>query len=217
MSPCPEVTGAAIKHLRSSDKVLRGAIDDVGAYTLKLERNRFRMLVRSILSQQISTATARAIRGRLEELTGGITAKSLVVLDIQQLRAIGVSNQKAAYLLDLAKKTTERRIRFRSFARMADEEIISELTTIKGIGRWTAQMCLIFSLGRPDVFPTDDLGVRSAIRNLYGLESLPDKNGCEAIAAPWRPFASFASWYLWRSLDLPKRERLSPKTASRGL
>src|SRR5207247_2522549 len=124
---------------------------DVGPFTLTLERDRFRMLVRSILSQQISTGAARAIRKRLDDLTGGITPPALIVLNQRKLRAIGVSNQKAGYLLDLAKKTHAGEIRFRKFSRMSDEEIVTELTAIKGIGRWTAQMCLIFSMGRLDV------------------------------------------------------------------
>jgi DNA-3-methyladenine glycosylase II len=197
----------AIAHLRASDPVMARVIGAVGPYTLKPSRHGFRMLVRSILSQQISMGAARSIRRRLEKHLGTtrFTAAMLAPLTPAELRTLGVSPQKAAYLLDLARKSVDGQIQFRRFHRLKDEEIIAELTQIKGIGRWTAQMFLIFSAGRVDVFPHEDLGVRTAIRNLYGLRDLPDRETSDRIAERWRPYCSVASWYCWRSLELDRR------------
>jgi DNA-3-methyladenine glycosylase II len=200
---------AALAHLKTSDPILARLIDDVGPVTLKPERGGFTMLVRSIISQQISTAAARSIRARLEALVGTrrLTAQIIGGLSVEQLRSVGVSPQKAGYLLDLAGKTLDGTLRFRTFPRKSDEEIIATLTQVKGIGVWTAQMYLIFSAGRLDVFPHDDLGVRVAIKELYELQALPDKATSHRIATPWRPYASVASWYCWRYLD---RKRTTP-------
>lgn len=170
------------------------------------------MLVRSIVSQQISLGAARAIRARLEQRLApeGVTPESLLRAPIDELRAVGLSTQKIVYIRDLAEKVHDGTINLRTIGRLTDEQIIDHLTQVKGIGRWTAQMFLIFSLGRPDVFPEDDLGVRTAIRDRYGLADLPDRATCREIARPWRPFASIASWYCWRSLDLKKQNGSSP-------
>ena len=148
-------------------------------------------------------AAARSIRMRLENRVGTrrLSPELISPLSIEELRSLGVSPQKAGYLLDLAKKTADGTIRFRTFSRMTDEEVIAALTQVKGIGVWTAQMFLIFSAGRLDVFPHDDLGVRVAIKELYGLRKLPDKVASHRIAKRWRPYASVASWYCWRYLD----------------
>jgi DNA-3-methyladenine glycosylase II len=202
----------ALNHLRSNDPILGRVIADVGPYTLKPQRNGFGMLVRSILSQQISMAAARSIRTRLETLAGTkrLTPEIIGRFNIEQLRSVGVSPQKAGYLVDLAQKSLDGTIRFRTLSRKTDEEIIETLTQVKGIGVWTAQMYLIFSAGRLDVFPHDDLGVRMAIKDLYRLRQLPDKVKAHRIAAPWRPYASVASWYCWRYLDHKKKMRTGP-------
>jgi DNA-3-methyladenine glycosylase II len=198
---------AALTHLKMGDRVIGRVIDDVGPFTLKPQRGGFTMLVRSIISQQISTAAARSIRARLEALVGTkrLTAEAIGGLSVKELRCVGVSPQKASYLLDLAQKTLDGTLSFRTFSRKSDEEIIATLTQVKGVGIWTAQMYLIFSAGRLDVFPHDDLGVRVAIKELYGLPALPDKTTSHRIAIPWRPYASVASWYCWRYLDLKKQ------------
>jgi DNA-3-methyladenine glycosylase II len=197
----------ARRHLRKADPVMKAAIDAVGEFTLRLERDRFGILVRSIISQQISTSAARAIRARLHELAGpaGFSAANLARFSVEQLRSAGLSTQKASYIADLASRVHERSVDLRQIGRLSDERVVEHLTQVKGIGRWTAQMFLIFSLGRLDVFPHDDLGVRSFIRNHYGLAELPDKTTAVAIAAPWRPYASVASWYCWRTLDLARK------------
>ncbi len=194
-------------HLRAADPVMKAVIDTVGQFTLRLERDRFGMLVRSIISQQISTSAARSIRRRLQELAGpdGLKAANLAQFSGDQLRSAGLSPQKASYVADLAHKVNDGTVDLRQIGRLSDERIVEQLTQVKGIGRWTAQMFLIFSLGRLDVFPHDDLGVRTAIRNHYGLDDLPDKQTAHAIAAPWRPYASVASWYCWRTLDLARK------------
>jgi DNA-3-methyladenine glycosylase II len=196
----------ARRHLRTADPVMRAMIDSVGPFTLRLERDRFAMLVRSIISQQISTSAARSIRGRLQELAGpdGLKATNLARLTVDELRSVGLSPQKASYLADLACKVSDGTVDLRQIGRLSDERIIEQLTQIRGIGRWTAQMFLISSLGRLDVFPHGDLGVRVAIRDRYGLETLPNKQTAFAIAALWRPYASVASWYCWRVVELDR-------------
>ena len=175
--------------------------------TLRPQRDRFKLLVGSIISQQISTAAARTIRGRLESslATQGVKPESVAALSIDQLRALGVSRQKAGYMLDLAQKCVDGTVELSKLGRLDDESIIAELTQVKGIGRWSAQMFLIFGLARPDVFPYDDLGVRSAIRQLYELPDLPDKKTCLAIGERWRPLSSVGSWYCWRYLEQLKK------------
>ena len=198
-----------ISHLRTSCPIMRKLIRAVGPFTLRPTRNRFGILVRSIISQQISTAAARNIRGRLDALLepDGIKPENLARLVLSDLRAVGLSRQKASYLLDLAEKTLDGTVRLNRIGRLEDEAVIEMLTQVKGIGRWTAEMFLIFSLGRLDVLPVDDLGVRSAIRNLYDLPELPDKKTCMEFASPWRPYASIGSWYCWQSLDLKRNVR----------
>jgi DNA-3-methyladenine glycosylase II len=194
----------ARRHLRAADPVMKAVIDAVGPFTLSLERNRFGMLVRSIISQQISGIAACAIRKRLQELAGpeGLKSANLARFTASELRSVGLSPQKASYLADLARKVNDGTVDLRHIGRLSDEQVVEQLTQVKGIGRWTAQMFLIFSLGRLDVFPHDDLGVRTAIRDRYELTDLPDKTTALAIAAPWRPYATVASWYCWRSLDV---------------
>ena len=198
-----EKVGQALRHLRRVDPVMRNVIRRAGPFRLKPRRDRFYSLVSSILSQQISGKAAASIRARLEDYVAPekISAEALGRIKPDQLRRIGVSSQKAAYLLDLANRVQAGELKLDRMARLSDEQVIEALVQVKGIGVWTAQMFLIFSLGRMDVFPHDDLGVRAAIRNLYGLDELPDKETSHRIATPWRPYASVASWYCWRSLE----------------
>ena len=201
-----EHTTAATRHLKRSDPIMRQLIGTVGPFQLRLERNRFWMLVRSIIGQQLSTGAARTIRGRVESLfeSGIVSADALFRIPERQLRSAGLSAAKVSYIIGLADAVQCRVVRLDRIGRKPDEEIIQDLIQVKGIGRWTAEMFLIFSLGRLDVFPVDDLGVRAAIRNLYNLTDLPDKQTSHKIAGLWRPYATAASWYCWRSLELPK-------------
>ena len=194
----------ARRHLRAADPVMKAIIDAVGPFTLSLERDRFRMLVCSIISQQISGYAAASIIKRLRTLAGpgGLKPANLAKFSIAELRSVGLSPQKASYVTDLVQKVDDGTVDLRQIGRLSDERVIDQLIQVKGIGRWTAQMFLIFSLGRLDIFPYDDLGVRSAIRDNYGLNDLPDKETALAIAESWRPYATVASWYCWQSLDL---------------
>lgn len=195
---------AAVVHLRQVDSIMAGLIEKAGPFTLKLDRNRFGMLVRSILSQQISTKAARAIRLRLDQLLlpDKLSAEAIAKVTDEQLRSVGLSGQKVAYVRDLSERVLDNRLRLDRIGRMSDEAAIEHLIQVHGIGRWTAQMFLIFSLGRLDVFPHDDLIVRSSIRELYGLEQLPDKRTSHEIAELWSPYRSVAAWYCWRWIDV---------------
>ncbi len=196
----------AIAFIQSVDPQLATVMSEVGPCLLKPEGGSFAILARSILSQQISVAAARTIRTRLQALMPNrrLTANAVLDLTEDELAAVGVSNQKRRYLLDLASKVAEGEVSFRRIAKMSDEDVIECLIQVKGIGRWTAQMFLLFGLGRPDVFAPDDLGIRNAMIKIYGLDS-HDKAPMEAIASNWSPYRSVASWYLWRSLDSPQK------------
>lgn len=210
MSFSPEQISLAIKHLRRVDPVMKSLIAQAGPFTLKLDRNRFGMLVRSILSQQISTKAARSIRLRLDELLmpDKLAAEAIARVTDAQLRSVGLSGQKVGYLRDLCARKLDGRLRLDRIGRLSDEAAIEHLIQVKGIGRWTAQMFLMFSLGRLDVFPHDDLGVRSSLRELYGLSDLPDKQRSHKIAEPWAPYRTVASWYCWRLIDVKSNAKL---------
>jgi len=203
MSFQPVQVETGLTYLRNADSILATVIDRVGPFTLRVHRNRFGSLVRSIISQQISGSAARSIGLRLERLLAPerITPETLSRLNPRQLRQAGVSPQKSGYLLDLANKVLNGEVTLKGLSRRTDEEIVRHLVQVKGIGVWTAQMFLIFSLARMDVFPHEDLGIRVALRNLYRLKDLPDKTVSYRIANRWRPYATLASWYCWRSLD----------------
>ncbi len=194
------------RHFRAADPILAKVIERVGPVTLKPRRDRFAVLVRSIVSQQISLAAARSIHGRLLELLkpGRATPEAISRLSIDELRSIGLSRPKAGYMLDLAGKCTDGTVRLGRLGRLGDEAVIDELVQIKGIGRWSAQMFLIFSLGRPDVFPLDDLGVRNAMASLYRLDASHSRQHYLEIAERWKPYASIGSWYCWRYLELDR-------------
>jgi len=193
-----------VKHLRRADPVLRDVIRKAGPFAMRLKRDRFEALVYSILSQQISGKAASAIRRKFLDYVGpeGMTPRFIATLTVADLRTVGLSRQKASYVLDLAQRVHEGTLPLERLARLSDDEVIEALVAVKGIGVWTAQMFLIFSLGRLDVMPHGDYGVRSAIQRLYGLEELPNRQTCHRIAEPWRPYASIAAWYCWRSLEL---------------
>jgi DNA-3-methyladenine glycosylase II len=199
-------TCAYRQHFRRHDPVIHQVARRVGPCALRPHRDRFGMLVRSIISQQISVGAARAIRGRLEALVApaGLRPGALAALSTDQLRSVGLSPQKAAYVHDLAAKVEAGTVNLSRIGRLTDEQIIDSLTQVKGIGRWTAQMFLIFALGRPDVFPIDDFGVRTAITALYGLDPAAPKKTFHDIGQRWSPYASIGSWYCWRYLDLRK-------------
>lgn len=206
MSFDPAVVRRGLRHLKRVDPVLGHVIRRVGPFVMKTERRRFVSLTRAIIGQQISGLAARSIWQRLQELLkpGRMTAANVAALSIDELRSAGVSPQKASYLHDLAAKSTDGTVRLSRLSRLPDEAVIAELVQVKGIGVWTAQMFLMFSLCRPDVFAPADFGLRSAIRDIYDFPDLPNPLVMEEITQPWQPYRTIASWYLWRSLELER-------------
>ena len=194
---------SAIRHLKQSDPVLASIIQRVGAYAIQYHEPGFQTLVRSIVYQQLSGKVAKTIFGRLTTAakTDPLTPESILRLRPTRMRALGLSNQKLDYIRGLARQTRDGTVSFESCIMLADEAVIDHLTQVKGVGVWTAHMFLIFALRRPDVLPTGDLGIRAAMKKAYDLAELPKPEEMEKIAAPWRPYCSVASWYLWRSLD----------------
>ncbi len=196
------------RYLAKQDSVLRPVIARVGACTLKPIRRPFAMLVRAIISQQISTAAARNIRQRVQRLstTGQLSLVGLAGLPDEAFRSAGISPQKLRYLRDLIHRCETNQLPLSRLSRMSDEDVIAALTEVKGIGVWTAHMFLIFCLGRPDVLPTGDLGIQKAVAQLYFPEEadvrLATLAHFEEATQNWRPHASVASWYCWRFLDL---------------
>ena len=193
-----------VEHLRRADPVLAALIDRVGPFGLAAKRHRdhFGSLSRAIVYQQLSGKAAETIHGRYLALFPG-TPTPRAVLDATpaRLRAAGLSGAKAAALLDLASATLDGRLPLPVSARLSDEEIVERLVNVRGIGPWTAQMFLMFHLGRPDVLPVGDLGLRTGAKRLYRLRGDPSPARLLRLAEPWRPWRSVATWYLWRSLD----------------
>jgi DNA-3-methyladenine glycosylase II len=191
----------ARRHLGRRDATLKPLIAVVGPCTLQPTPDGFRALVRSIVAQQISTKAAQSIGGRLEGLLAPkpLTPRGILGLTEEALRGAGLSASKVRSVRDLAEKVHTKAVPLAKLHALDDDEVIAALIPVRGIGRWTAEMFLIFSLGRPDVLPVDDLGLRAAVRDLYRLPDLPDKNQLASIAEPWRPYRSIATWYLWRS------------------
>lgn len=188
------------------DPVLAAIIRRHGPCGLGAVRDRFdhfAMLARAIVFQQLSTKAATTIYNRLlENVDGGIpTPAAIASLSDEQLRSAGISRQKAGYLRDLCDKVTAGAVPLETLDGLSDEEVIAALTQIKGIGRWTAEMFLIFRLQRPDVLPLGDLGIVNAIQKAYGLRKKPTPDRMRKLGEAWRPYRSVASWYLWRSLD----------------
>ena len=162
----------------------------------------FSALVRAITGQQLSTKAAATIFGRLVALVpDGLTPEALSVLTDEQMRSVGMSRQKIAYFRDLCEKAISGVVALDALEAMTDEEVIAALTKVKGIGRWSAEMFLMFRLHRPDVLPVDDLGIVNAIKNVYRLRKRPNADRIRKIGAAWQPYRSVACWYLWRSLD----------------
>lgn len=181
--------------------MLAAIIERVGAPRIEFREPVFATLVRSIVFQQLHGKAAATIYGRLEAAAKTITPEAILKLRPARLRAAGLSAQKLGYVRDLARQTREGAVDFGRLGALADADVIEHLTQVKGVGVWTAHMFLIFALRRPDVLPVGDYGIRAAIQKAYGLAELPKPAEMERIAAPWRPQASLASWYLWRSLD----------------
>jgi DNA-3-methyladenine glycosylase II len=194
----------AENHLRRADPVMAAVIKRMGPCEMGQETDPWRALSSSIMSQQISVYAARAIRGRFVALFEGKVypdPEDVLAVSDEALRGAGLSGNKVLAIRDLARHFADKQIDVGKFPEMTDDEIIEVLVPVRGIGRWTAEMFLLFSLHRPDVLAVDDQGLRNAMMKLYGLESIPKPAQMREIAAPWQPYRSVASWYLWRSLD----------------
>jgi DNA-3-methyladenine glycosylase II len=195
----------AVRHLASVDPVLARIIKLVGACRLEPRRTgtHFEALARAIVFQQLSGKAASTIHGRFISLYPRKRLRPELVLATQepQLRGAGLSRQKIGYLRDLSAKVEAGIVPLARLDRLDDDTIIERLTQVKGIGRWTVQMFLMFRLGRPDVLPELDLGVQNAIHRAYGLPTRPTPKDVLRMGSAWRPHASVASWYLWRSFE----------------
>jgi len=197
----------AINFLRQSDPVLGQLIEKIGPCQLDSSQQNgdlFSSLSRSILHQQLSTKAATTIHRRFLQLYPEKPfPEALDILNApsEVLRNVGVSRQKIGYLKDLASKVLSGLPTLEELEAMDDESIIKTLTQVKGIGRWSVQMLLIFRMNRCDVLPVDDLGVRAGIRKVYNLDELPDRKTIERLGQRWKPYCTIASWYLWRSLE----------------
>jgi DNA-3-methyladenine glycosylase II len=175
----------------------------VGDYSISIDGEPFQSLVEAIMYQQLAGSAAAAIHDRFMKIySGGFpTPARILRTPAEKLRAVGLSGRKTEYIYDLARQVHDGSIDLAALASMADGQVVEKLTQVKGIGRWTAEMFLIFCLGRPDVLPVGDLGLRRAMQKTYRLRSLPEPDKMEKIAEPWRPYRSVATWYLWKSLD----------------
>lgn len=200
----PEDYARARRLLLRRDPVLAALIRKHGACGLAAAQraDHFSALVRAITGQQLSTKAASTIYARLVALMpDGVRPEALASLTDEQMRAVGMSRQKIAYFRDLTSKALGGALRLDVLDDMSDDEVIAALTQVKGIGRWSAEMFLMFRLHRPDVLPVDDLGIVNAVKNVYRLRKRPTADRIRKIGEPWRPFRSVACWYLWRSLD----------------
>jgi DNA-3-methyladenine glycosylase II len=199
----PPLIDAGVAHLRKADPRLGGVIERVGTCALRPRGPVYDSLFRSVLYQQLAGPAAAAIERRVKAHFGGVVPPPSEFLSAspEAMRSAGLSRQKLAYLRDLAAHFSDGRLQARRLAQLSDDALVEAVTTVHGIGEWTAHMLLIFTLGRPDILPVGDYGVRKGMQQLYRLRELPKPQKMERIAAPWRPYRSIASWYLWRIAD----------------
>jgi 3-methyladenine DNA glycosylase/8-oxoguanine DNA glycosylase len=203
----------ACRHLAEADPALGALIERVGQFTLLPvpTQSLFAALARSIVYQQLSGQAAATILGRMTALFAPRrfpTPRDLLAIPVERLRGAGLSTNKTAALRDLAQRTLDGTVpSMARVRRMSDEEIIERLTLVRGIGRWTVEMLLIFRLGRPDILPLNDLGVRKGFARTFRRRGLPSPLAMERRAERWRPYRSVASWYMWRALELQQEDR----------
>jgi DNA-3-methyladenine glycosylase II len=193
-----------VKYLSKVDPQLEVVINTVGKYSIRLRTDAFQSLVESIIYQQLAGSAANVIYTRFIKYYNNMMPTPMDIIsssDMELKSKIGLSSKKVQYLKDLATKIAERKLRLDLLTTLSDEEVINQLIQVKGIGRWTAEIFLIFCLGRQDVLPVTDLGIRKAMHNIYSLSELPKPAEMLAIAQPWRPHRTVATWYLWKSLS----------------
>lgn len=193
----------AISHLKKSDPVLRALIERIGPCRMEFGPPEFHSLAEAIVYQQLNGKAAVSIFKRFAALAGEpLTPAGIRKLTDEQMRSVGLSKQKSSYLRDMAARALSGQLDFTKLHEMPDEEVIKHLTQVKGVGVWTAQMFLMFTLKRPNVLPTGDFGVQSAIKKHYNKRKLPKPAQMEKLAKAWEPYRSIACWYLWKSMDV---------------
>ncbi|MGC2450046.1 MAG: DNA-3-methyladenine glycosylase [Candidatus Sulfotelmatobacter sp.] len=193
----------AVSHLKKCDPVLRAIIERVGPCHMEFGVPEFSSLAEAIVYQQLNGKAAVKIFNRFAELAGDpVAPEGILKLSDRQLRNVGLSKQKSAYLKDLAAKTAAGLLDFSRLSELSDDEVIRHLTQVRGVGVWTAHMFLMFSLRRPNILPTGDYGVQVAVKKYYKKRKLPKPKEMEKIARAWEPYRSIACWYMWRSLDI---------------
>jgi DNA-3-methyladenine glycosylase II len=197
----PEYWEEACKHLAKKDRVMRRLIPQFGDASLQSRGDAFVTLARSIVGQQISVKAAQSVWDRFALLPRKMTPANVLKLKVDDMRAAGLSARKVEYLVDLSLHFDGGLLSTQKWASMGDEEIIAELVAIRGIGRWTAEMFLIFYLMRPNVLPLDDVGLINGISRNYFSGEAVSRSEAREVAAAWAPFCSVATWYIWRSLD----------------
>ncbi|MDJ0730007.1 MAG: DNA-3-methyladenine glycosylase [Crocosphaera sp.] len=198
---CPSYWQEAKKYLRSNDDILANLMALYPSETMINYHDAFLTLVKAIIGQQISVSAASAIGQRLKSLLGRITLENYLETDPQLLRQCGLSRQKISYIANIAQGFQDGILTPQTWAKMSDQAVMEQLTSIKGIGPWTAQMFLIFHLHRKDIFPMADLGLINAIQRHYGREKALTKGQIKELSQRWKPYRTVATWYLWRSLD----------------
>ena len=197
----PDFWDEACKHLMKKDRVMKRLIPQCKDAALESRGDAFVTLARSIVGQQISVKAAQTVWDRFALLPKGMTPSNVLRLKVDDMRAAGLSARKVEYLVDLALHFDDQRLRVDTWAGLGDEEIIGELVAIRGIGRWTAEMFLIFHLMRPNVLPLDDVGLINGISRSYFSGEMVSRSDAREVAAAWAPYCSVATWYIWRSLD----------------
>lgn len=197
----PHYWTEATRSLASGDAVLETLIDRFEGLTLGSRGDAFTTIARAIVGQQLSVKAAQSVWNRVCDEVRSFTPAALVEADAGRLRACGLSNRKVIYLRDLAARIGTGRLDLAALSALDDEGVIAQLTQVKGIGRWTAEMFLIFHMARPDVFPLDDVGLQRALRNCYNRGRPLSVTRMRKLGAAWAPWRSVATWYLWRSLD----------------
>ncbi len=192
----------ATKFLKKDPKLAK-IIKQVGDFNVKINKNRYQSLVEAIIAQQLSGSAAESILKKFKKLFKSKFPKPVEVIKTpdSKIRSTGLSKMKIMYIKDLSKRIQSKQLNMRIISTKSDEYIIEHLTDVKGIGRWTAEMFLIFSLGRLDVLPVGDLGLKKGIQLMYSLKELPNEKEIEQIAESWKPYRTVATWYLWKSLQ----------------
>jgi DNA-3-methyladenine glycosylase II len=199
----PKVWQKGVRHLKKNDPILAHIISRVGPVEFELDDDHYEAVVGSIIYQQLAGAAARAILNRFKQLYGGRlpSPREYLATKVEKLRSSGLSPQKISYIKDLAERIENGTLNLKRLENLPDEEALNELDSVRGIGRWTAEMFLLFKLGRTDVLPVDDLGLRKAAKKAYRLRKLPERDRFEQLAENWHPYSSISTLYLWKSME----------------